>query len=182
MKYLHMHSFAKPGSLLTLACLVTLFAQCSSPQSVRQYTVNRTSSPMQIDGRVTEPGWANAPLTEPFLLYGRSSHFRTQAKMLWDDTCLYVAFICEATDVWTTCTQRDGNLYKNDVVEVFCDPDGDGLNYCEIEANPLNVVADLTLNKPYSAGGSGNWGWNLAAFRSGVQVDGTVNEKQTAGT
>ena len=164
------------GSILML---IVLPAQSALSQDVPQYFVDKASSPLVIDGRLNESAWDHANLTAPFSLYGRTPHFRTQAKMLYDDSCLYVGFICDDSDVWSTYTQHDGELYKNDVVEVFIDPDGDGLNYCEIEVNPLNVVADLTLNKPYSDGGSGNWTWDLAGFRSAVIVEGTVNDQDS---
>ncbi len=148
----------------------------------REYIAKRASAPLQIDGVLSEADWGGAALTEPFLLYGRTAHNNTQAKILWDDTNLYIAFICEDTDVWTTFTKRDSYLYQNDVVEVFLDPDGDGLNYAEFEVSPLNIVADLLLDKPYSAGGHGNWGWNLDGMLTGVTVNGTVNVRDSLDT
>ncbi len=170
-----MRSRSVSRPLLEVVLLAMLCAQCSPTQTVKQYVVKRATSPVQIDGYLSEADWAGATWTDPFLLYSSPAHFRTQAKMLWDDTYLYIAFVCQDSSLWTTYTQRDGNLYRNDVVEVFCDPDGDGLNYCELEVNPLNVVADLTLNKPYSSGGSSNWAWNLDSMKTAVWVDGTVN-------
>ena len=164
-------------------CLVAYFlVPTFTAAQVQEYTVKRAATPIQIDGILSEPDWSGAALTEPFLLYGRNAHFRTQAKLLWDDSYLYVGFICEDTDVWSSFTKRDSYLYQNDVVEVFLDPDGDGLNYAEIEVSPLNIVADLLLDKPYSAGGHGNWGWNLDSMLTGVTVNGTVNVRDSLDT
>jgi hypothetical protein len=45
-------------------------------------------------------------------------------------------------------TKRDDPLWNEEVVEVFLDPDGDGLNYAELEVSPNNVVVDLLLARP----------------------------------
>ena len=60
-------------------------------------------------------------------------------------------------------------------MEIFIDPDGDGLNYAEIEVNPLNVVFDLLLSKPWADGGQGLAQWN-PEFASAVGIVGTINE------
>ena len=78
-------------------------------------------------------------------------------------------------DVWSTFTERDGQIYQHEVVEIFIDPDGDGLNYAEIEVNPLNTIFDLLLSRPWADRGRGYAEWN-PEFASAVRVDGTVND------
>ena len=73
------------GFLLCLLFIIPLRSQ-----TVRQYTVKRVSSPLQIDGKLLEADWTAAPLTELFLKYGGPAQLGIQAKMLWDDTNLYI--------------------------------------------------------------------------------------------
>lgn len=154
-----------------LACLPVF------PQTIREYTVNRASATLQIDGQLTESDWIAAPRTERFVWYtdGAATRLNTQAKMLWDEAYLYIGFICEDPDVWGTFKNRDDHLWNGEVVEILCDPDGDGLNYFEVQVNPLGTLLDLLLNRAYSVGGKANLTWNLDSLRADVWVDGTLN-------
>lgn len=151
-------------------------------QTIREYTVKKAPGKIQIDGKLNEAGWLNAETTENFVIYtdGSSPKFKTSAKMLWDEQYLYVAFIMKDEDVWGKTTEwkvGDPCLCKEEVAEVFIDPDGDGLNYIEVEINPLKAVMDLTLDKEFKKGGKGNLEWSLTGLKVGVWVDGTLNDK-----
>jgi hypothetical protein len=146
-------------------------------QEVPEYVVKKISSTLKIDGKLLEPDWQAAPITDKFVTpdSGKAPRLSTQAKFLWDDTYLYIGFICEDSDIEATITKRDAALWNEEVVEIFCDPDGDGLNYFEIEVNPLGTVLDLLMNKPYSAGGRSDFKWNLNNLKSAVWINGTIN-------
>jgi hypothetical protein len=164
---------------LLLLVLALLFSFHLAPaQMVREYTVTRAATPIRVDGRLDEADWNAAALTDRFVLYadGAPTRLRTQAKFLWDDHFLYIGFICEDPDVWATMTKRDDHLWNGEVVEILCDPDGDSLNYFEVQVNPLGTVLDLFLAKPYYAGGIADLSWNLDSLKSGVWVDGTLND------
>ena len=162
--------------ILLLISLLALTGDLIS-QTIPEYVVHRTLSPLKIDGKLTEPEWQNAAMTQKFVLYvtGAAARLSTRAKFLWDDKYLYIGFICEDPDVWATMTKRDDLIYKGEVTEILCDPDGDGLNYFEFQVNPLGTILDLLLNKPYSKGGVANLTWNLDSAKVGVWVDGTLN-------
>ena len=147
-------------------------------QEIREYVVRRSTSTMVIDGQLMEADWQGAGLTEKFVIYrdGTPTSLSTQAMLLWDDSYLYIAFICEDPDVWAEMKNRDDYLWNEEVVEIFCDPDGDGLNYIEIEVNPLETVLDLFLDKAYYAGGNADFNWNLDGLKVAVSVDGTIND------
>jgi hypothetical protein len=152
-------------------------------QTVPQYTVAKSVAALTIDGKLTEPEWVAAPLTANFVHHtdGSATRLSTQAKLLWDDHYLYIGFICEDPDVWATLKNRDDNLWNGEVVEILCDPDGDGLNYFELQVNPLGTLLDLTLTKAYSAGGVANLAWTLN-FTAAVWVDGTLNDSSDVDT
>lgn len=66
-------------------------------------------------------------------------------------------------------------LLSDNDIELFLDPNGDGLNYYEFEINALGTWWQLTLDRPYSQGGSAR-NVDLKGLISSVHVDGKVND------
>ncbi|GAF69562.1 unnamed protein product [marine sediment metagenome] len=169
--------------MFRIACAAFLAMMCAfagnvQAQGINEYVVKKAVSPITIDGRLSEPEWEEAALTERFVYYvnGSATVLSTQGKMLWDDQYLYVAFICEDPDVWATLKNHDDHLWNEEVAEMFIDPDGDGLNYLELQVNPLGTLMDLLMSKAYSDGGKSDFDWNLNGFTAGIFVDGTLND------
>ncbi|MFM7057693.1 MAG: carbohydrate-binding family 9-like protein [Planctomycetota bacterium] len=161
----------------------------ASPPNVRSYTCVRLPAfarrgTLLIDGRLTEPVWEMASWSEEFIDIegpGRPRPmFRTRMKMLWDAHALYIAAELQEPDVRGSLRGRDSVIFHDNDFEVFIDPDGDGLNYGELEINALNTVWDLRLPRPYNVGGQPDDGWSLAGLRSAVWVDGTLNDARSA--
>lgn len=167
--------FALLVLLIATCCLTTV----ARSQDVPQYLCLKTATAPIIDGSATDAAWASA---QPIQLYdvedlsGKQIHSRpTEVRMLWDDEQLYFLFVASDPDVWSTYSSRDDQIWQEEVVEIFIDPDGDAANYAEIEVNPLNVVFDLILSRPWGRGGRGFAQWN-PDFARAVAVDGTLNE------
>ena len=99
----------------------------------------------------------------------------TRAKMLWDEDYFYVAADLEDPDIWGVETQRDAHIPDPDF-EVFIDPDGDALNYMEMEMNALNTVWDLLLDEVYHRRAPDpDWNptaWDWEGIKTAVQIDG----------
>jgi hypothetical protein len=70
--------------ILSVTLLFSIIYFPAFAQTIREFTVNRTRAPLQIDGQLTEPDWIAAPLTESFVGYtnGTATRLNTQAKML----------------------------------------------------------------------------------------------------
>ena len=146
----------------------------------RSYVCHRATGPVTVDGNIDKPAWVDIPWTEDFadILGDRRPvpRFRTRAKMMWDDANFYVAAELEEPHVWGTITQKNAVIFHDNDFEVFIDPDGDNHNYYEFEMNALNTIWELTLPKPYRAGGPARLGTNLPGLKSAVKVDGTLND------
>jgi len=146
----------------------------------RTYVCYWSPGPITVDGRLDDSAWASAPWSEEFIdIVGDTAPappLRTRFKLLWDSTYLYVAAELEEPHVWATLTARDAVVYRDNDFEVFIDPDGDGLNYYEIEINALGTVWDLLLVRPYRQGGPAITAWDIRGLQSAVHVDGTVND------
>lgn len=146
----------------------------------RQYVCYRAGGPVEIDGALTEECWRNAPWTEAFVDIEGSERpaprFATRVKMLWDDSCFYVACEMEEPDVWATLTERDAVIFHDNDFEVFVDPDGDTHEYYELEVNALGTEWDLLLIRPYRDGGPAVDSWDIRGLRTGIAIDGTLND------
>jgi hypothetical protein len=145
----------------------------------KNYTVNYTTAPPVIDGNINDPVWRQAKWTEDFqdiegdLKPGPA--LQTNAKMLWDDSCLYIAAQVHDPNVWAYLTHRDDIVYRDNDFEVFIDPNKTTHQYYEFEFNAVNTVFDLFLNKPYRNGGNAMINWDAEGIRSATKVQGTVN-------
>jgi hypothetical protein len=146
---------------------------------MQSYDCQRATAPIVIDGKADEAAWANAAWTSDFVdIEGDAKPkpaYRTRAKMLWDDAALYVYAELEEPHVWGTLRERNAIIYNDNDFEVFIDPDGDTLNYYELEVNALNTVMELTLDKPYYAGGNYTF-VTSKPLKTAVHVDGTLND------
>jgi len=149
-------------------------------QEHRIYTCYRTTGPIKVDGKLSEPDWEAAPRSEAFVDI-RGLDFQpapaqdTWMKMLWDDECLYIAGIIQEKHVTASLTQRDALIYRDNDFEVFIDPDGDGQFYFEFECNAFGTLMDLIMNKPYNRGGTFFMPWDCKDIRVKVHVDGKIN-------
>jgi hypothetical protein len=150
------------------------------PYSPARYVCYRADIPPVVDGRLNDADWQRAPWTSDFVGIEGDDRtrlpLRTRAKMLWDDTFFYVSAEMEEPDVWGTLTERDAIIYNDNDIEVFIDPDGDTVNYYELEANPLGTVFDLMLPHTYRDGGPAIIAWDITGLRLAVDVRGTLNK------
>lgn len=142
--------------------------------------VRATKSP-RIDGKLTDEAWQEAPWSDDFVDIEADKRprprYKTRVKMLWDDTCLYIAAELTEPHVQASLTRHDSYIFHNDNdFEVFLDPDGDNQLYAELEMNALNTTWDLLLTKPYRDGGRAIDAWEIDDLRTAVHVDGTLND------
>jgi hypothetical protein len=145
----------------------------------RGYVCYRTNAPVNTDGILDEKEWGEVPWTDYFVDIEGSSKpvpgLKTHAKLLWDDSNLYVAAELEEPHVWANLRQRDTVIFFDNDFEVFIDPDGDTQAYYELEVNALATAWDLLLLKPYRDGGPPVTGWDIAGLQVATHVDGTIN-------
>jgi hypothetical protein len=166
-----------------------LLAACASsppfevpglPWAPELYLCVRVSEPPEIDGRLDDAAWKDAAWTADFVdIEGAlrpAPRYRTRAKLVWDETHLYVGAELEEPHVWATLLERDSVVYHDNDFEFFVDPDGDTHHYFELEINAFGTEWDLLLEKPYRDGGPARTEWTMQGLRTAVYVDGTIND------
>lgn len=162
------------GFLLFLFMLGTWAVAQQIP---RQYITYKAIDEIKIDGIGDEDSWQKAPWSNTFIdIEGKNEPtYKTQMKMLYDDTCLYFFAKLEEPHVWGTLKQRDTVVFYNNDFEIFIDPDGDTHNYMEFEMNALNTIWDLFLTKPYRNHGKVLDSWDIQGIKTAVHIEGTLN-------
>lgn len=144
-----------------------------------RYVAPYVPIPPVIDGHVGEAEWGMAVWTAPFVdICGAlrpAPRYATQVKMLCDDTNFYVAARLEEPNVTARLRQRDTIVWRDNDFEVFIDPNGDGVEYFEIEVNPLGTLLDLIMTYPYRSGGTFLSAWDCPGLKVAVSIDGTLN-------
>lgn len=144
------------------------------------YVVKHVAAAPVIDGDINDNIWQQAKWTSDFVdIEGDlkpKPPLQTNIKMLWDDSCLYVAARLHDPQVWARLKNHDDIVFRDNDFELFVDPANTMHSYYEIEVNALNTIFDLYLNKPYRNGGIAVPGWDARGLRTAVNVQGTLND------
>jgi len=154
-----------------LLVFVTALSACKKSPS--EYVVHRAAGPIVIDGVLAEPAWDRAERAGPFVrsLDGKPATASTEARLLWDDENLYIAFIAEDANVASSYFKDDEPLFQANALEIFLNPSGDLQRYDEIEIAPTNALFDASFTGRRQGM---NLSWSSRA-RHAVHVEGTLN-------
>lgn len=150
--------------LFFLLCGLSLYAQ--NPDSYH-FRAARTTAPVTIDGNLSEPDWQNTP-DAAHLLYHHTDRaqpdsVQTSVKLLFDESCLYIAFICRDTQpesIFADARGRDRDIRSNDSVYFLLDIKSDPTYFYYFGINPLSSRLDGRIAKtgfPNESAWDGNW-------------------------
>ncbi|MCC5877808.1 MAG: carbohydrate-binding family 9-like protein [Candidatus Sumerlaeia bacterium] len=158
-------------SLFLLPAL-PLAIQASSPPTV--WECIKTTGTIVIDGRVDEKAWLAAPVLS---FYQPITHApatsKTEGRILWDDTHLYVSFVAEDHDLRATESRRDHPVFYDDCLEFFFQVEGAN-RYYNIEINAKGTVFDARGGSPRD--------FKFENMRHAVHLDGTLNDSSDVDT
>ncbi len=154
------------------SCLFILFVQVSSCQT-KQYTPKKISNIAKIDGRQEESFWANiTPITD-FIIsnpdYGKTPSKKTEVKIAYDNTALYVYAIMFDADknIRKQLTQRDGlDRQDCDIFSIGLDTYKDRQNAFVFQVSSAGVQGDARQS---SANGTDR-SWD-AVWESAIKVE-----------
>lgn len=109
-------------------------------------------STITIDGMADDEAWKHAETIDSFHLpwlaeKARMGRTATGARLLWDREYFYFFAEMEDTDLFADIAEHDGNLWTNDVFELFFRPDSTKSGYYEFQVNAAGAVFDAFFPK-----------------------------------
>jgi cellulose/xylan binding protein with CBM9 domain/fibronectin type III domain protein len=139
---------------------------------------------MSIDGNLDD--WVNIAAIsiadDPANGRGTANN-SAKVKLAWDDTYLYAAYDVTDTELLALQTTRDDpDVYKDDAVELFIDPQGDGAGATSMTTTDYQLLANVleTLDDKRGNGTGGkDPSYNAASFLAQAVTNGTLNASGT---
>jgi hypothetical protein len=149
----------------------------------KRYIARKSLKPIKVDGKLDEQAWKDAPTTGLFVntMTGAAAGQKTEAKLLWDASNLYIAFENADADVWGNLSKRDDKLWSQEAVEVMIDADRNGKSYVELQVSPNGTLFDTYLPEYRKYENDLDpkrklYDWDSKA-KVGVNVIGTLNKR-----
>ncbi len=134
------------AAFFLLMCAGT-FAAASAQPGVPLLTIGQTLTPPIIDAGIEAKEWAAASSPAEFisLATGSLPEAQPQVWVTWDADALYIAArlpLPPGKLPVAKTTQRDGNVWEDDAVEVFLDPTHSHGDYFQLIVNAKGVQFD----------------------------------------
>jgi hypothetical protein len=172
------------GTLVVLLSFTTLATASDRTPDTRTAVVIDAiavpaTSPITVDGRMSEPVWLQAPSISEFVqrepAEGSAPSQRTDARVAFDDNALYVgvrAYDSEPTRIVGMLTRRDQRS-PSDWIKVVVDSYFDRRSAYEFAVNPVGVKTDRYYFNDGASDDSWDAVWDVEVARDG---DGWVAE------
>ena len=127
------------------------------PVSTPSYECKFTEDAIAINGTLDEAAWENAATIENFSMPwlgkdNKPATKATRAKILWDRENLYISADLDDADLYADVTEHDGQIWDNDVFEVFLKPSTEKPSYYEFQVNAENTQFDCFIPRRGSVG------------------------------
>ncbi|MCC7351306.1 MAG: hypothetical protein IT446_12125 [Phycisphaerales bacterium] len=127
------------------------------------YTATRADAAIALDGRIDDAAWKSANWVNLSLINGSRPVQPTQAAMLFDNDNLYIAMRChekQPDQALANVHQRDGQVWKDDCVEIFLDTAGTSERYFHLGVSLSGAQYDALKNDP-----AFNMDWDAVVWR-----------------
>ena len=162
-----------------------LFAQTEKELVIGEqpiYHVAKAKGPIVGDGKMDEPSWKDAEVRSFDYFFRRDKPVdkqKSQFRMLYDDTNLYLFYAFEDTALEARETRYDAAPYLDDCAEFFCLPVPDSLYmHFGFEVNITKVKYDyIVLWQFYNNRSIFIPDYN-PEYEVGVTYDGTINNDE----
>lgn len=135
-----------------------------------EYQCFYTNTPVNIDGILDDDAWNSAVSIKNFRTpkLNEKPTSKTTAWLCWDQDFLYVAFEAFDNDLIALYENHDDLVFKDDVLEVFCQPVPGQMPYFNIETNINEAFLDQSSD--------GGIPWNFEGLKLASSYKGTLNK------
>ncbi|MBI2299050.1 MAG: beta-galactosidase trimerization domain-containing protein [Armatimonadetes bacterium] len=159
--------------LLLAAVLGALAAAAQDDFPVLVYPVPHAAAAPQLDGKLDDACWRDAPAPSGFTWYNRSELVAVQTTVRWvyTDDALYLGVWCDEpliADLHPTAVPNDTHqVFSTEAVEIFFEPRHDHLHYFQFAVNAAGSLWDARGNDTSweshatTAAALGDMGWGL---------------------
>ncbi len=106
----------------------------------------RKTDDFKLSGAGSDSHWNKASWVRIPLLKADPKGYETKAKLLYSDTGIYFLFFCEDKKITATLQADFLELWNEDVIEVFLQPDPAVPSYFEYELSPLNFELPIVIH------------------------------------
>jgi hypothetical protein len=150
--------------------------QAATTHGSKTVRAERTEAPVAVDGDLTEAAWQQVPaansLTQKEPYEGQPSTEKTEIRVLYTATTLYIGILCADSDpagILASERRRDGDLDGDDSVSILLDTFHDHRNAFLFRTNPLGTQYDALVTDEGRAL-SVNWDerWEVVTRRTEI--------------
>jgi len=167
-------------SLILITFLIHLSCEAQKTKPKQYLCSHLNNDSIVLDGFIDEEAWSKVVWTEDFIdIQGANfpkPYQQTKAKMLWNDSTLYLAIYMEEAHIWANIEKDEEIMYHDNDIEVFIDPSGDHHHYYEFEFNARNKKWDLYFDWPYRDVVYPVLDWTCEGLKHEVQFFGSLND------
>ncbi len=166
--------------------IALLFSACNKSDDAnalpapKRVVIPKWHGPVTVDGDLSDPVWQQAAVIKPFFESdsGERELGQNELRLGYDDTAIYLGWICTDNDIQATLVARDSDIWQEDAVEFFVTPK-ELSQYFEFEWNPLGAVFDAIIQNDLdedgvSKGFNGDRSFTAKNMRWAVKAEGTV--------
>lgn len=146
---------------------IVLFSAVTGSFANRTVQIPKISAPV-IDGKLDEESWQDAAILKDFTTTTNHPTKRDTAYIGYDDKNLYIGFQCQESrmdKVRAKITERDGQIYAEDSLEIFLDTSYDRETYYQLNSNLLGTQSDRVRETGITGGDLWNGKWFSAGFK-----------------
>ena len=158
-------------AVLAVLCAPRLLAEDPVPLPVPPTLhLNRITTPITVDGDLSDPGWKDATVIETFYEFQPGDNtvppVKTIARVGIDDKYFYASFWCEEPEtskIRAPYVDRDGVTDQQDYVGILLDVDNARRSAVDFWISPNGIQTDSMLNEsPFGEDTSPDWFWESA--------------------
>lgn len=167
-------------TLLTLIINLDFFLFSNENKSEKKYLSYYTNEKILIDGELNEKSWDNAPAINSFINTKNlnKAQQQTEAKIIWNKSYLFFSAKMWDDDIYALL-KHDDQIYLDDVIELFIQPNSDREDFLEFEINAIGEVLDLHWPKQIKNGAAGSYkrfSKYESFLKTKVKIQGSIND------
>ncbi|HUS80508.1 MAG TPA: sugar-binding protein, partial [Armatimonadota bacterium] len=141
--------------MLRRCCWLALLNLLAAPAFAQTLVCGRAQTPPVIDALSDDDCWRDAMIATDLSVLGSGGNERAfrqaTTRAAWDDRALYLHVICFEPDpasITAEVTVRDGEVWMEDAVEIFLQPDTGTNDYLHLIVNARGTLYDERNTSP----------------------------------